>query len=417
MEGSAQDLEADSRRDDPGAGARLRPFSFWREELKRAWCDIRGGELSSARVAASVAMGAFVGCLPLFGLHLAIVLFLSLRLRLDGAIAYIAANISNPFFAPFLIALEVQAGAFVVEGHVPEIGREVALDSALALFPKYLAVGAPIVATAAAASLGAAAWALTISKRRLVGPGSRPVYALPPNAPPWVVAAERVAARYAAPEDRSASTQTHFHYVRIKLVMDPVAQMIASVAGGTPGALGEVVDVGTGRGQLPILLVVAGRATRARGFDWDEAKIEEGKRAAAKSPALDVDLSCGDAREAEIGEADTVLLVDVVHYFAIEEQDSILRRAARAVRPGGRVIVREADTERGWRSWATLLEEKVFTWLRFNRGERVKFRPAREIAGVLEEEGLTVTVRPAWGKTPFSNVLVVGDRPPGQPAR
>ena len=63
------------------------------------------------------------------------------------------------------------------------------------------------------------------------------------------------------------------------------------------------------------------------------------------------------------------------------------------------------------RSWATLLEEKVFTALRFNRGERVKFRSAASIVSVLEAQGLTVEVRPAWGKTPFSNVLFVARRP------
>jgi hypothetical protein len=52
----------------------------------------------------------------------------------------------------------------------------------------------------------------------------------------------------------------------------------------------------------------------------------------------------------------------------------------------------------------------VFTALRFNRGARVRFRAAREIVGRLEEAGLKCEVRPAWGRTPFANVLVVGRR-------
>jgi hypothetical protein len=89
-----------------------------------------------------------------------------------------------------------------------------------------------------------------------------------------------------------------------------------------------------------------------------------------------------------------------------------LRRAAAAVRPGGRILVREADTEQGWRSAVTRVEEAIFTTLRFNRGERVRFRPASEIAGILRELGFSCRVVPAWGKTPFSNVLVVGKKPP-----
>jgi len=52
----------------------------------------------------------------------------------------------------------------------------------------------------------------------------------------------------------------------------------------------------------------------------------------------------------------------------------------------------------------------VFTFLRFNRGERVKFRAATEITALLEAAGLVVEVRPAWDKTPFSNVLFVARR-------
>ena len=411
--------ESKAREDEHGVAADPidpRRFSFVREELRRVWCDIRGGDMSPARIAASVALGAFIGCLPIFGLHLPVTLLVCLRFRLDGALAYLAANISNPFMAPFLVAAEVQLGAFLVEGYLPDLGETIALGDALTSFPKYLAVGAPIVGAVCAVALGVVALGTTVLKRRFFGEGQRPVYVLPPNAPPWVVAVERVAARYAPPEDRSPSAKAQFNYVRIKLLMDPIAKMIAGAEGEGRGALGEVFDIGTGRGQLPILLVELGRATRGAGVDWDEAKVRDGQRAAARAPAVAVELARGDARAAEVPASDTVLLIDLLHYVRVDEQDAILRRAARAVRPGGRLLVREADTDRGWRSWATLLEERVFTALRFNRGERVKFRASRDLARVMEDEGLVVEVVPAWGKTPFSNVLLIGRRPQPDPA-
>lgn len=362
-------------------------------------------------VAASVAIGTFIGCLPVYGLHLPLVFLVCLRLRLDGAIAYVAANISNPFVAPFLVAAQVQVGAYVVDGRAPAALTQIGLSDALASVPSHLVVGAPIVGLALGASLGAVSLGATALKRRILGPGARPTYRLPITAPPWVVAVEEVAMRYTPEGDRGPNARTRFNYVRLKMLTDPVARMIADAEGDRDGALGHVTDVGTGRGQLPILLVSLGRATGAHGLDWDTDKIAEGREAAARPTALPVELSCGDARTAEIAPADTVLLVDLIHYFALEEQDAILRRAARAVRPGGRILVREADPSRGWRSLATLLEERVFTRLRWNRGERVRFRPSHEIAAVLEGEGLSTEVRPAWGKTPFSNVLIVGGRP------
>lgn len=380
-----------------------------KEELRRVWSDVRGGTSTPQGIAASVALGTFIGCLPIFGLHLPIVLLLCLRLRKDGALAYLAANISNPFMAPFLIAAQVQLGALVVDGEVPPL-EKLGTTDALLRFPLYLIVGAPLVGAALALLLGTAAYGVAGLKRAVFGVKERAPYQLPAHAPPWVRAVERVASRYAPPEDPSPSTKAHFNYVRIKLLTDPVARMVADVGGAEPRALGRVLDVGTGRGQLPIVLTELGRAGSAHGVDWDEEKIARGVAAAAREPALPIVLERADARTAALEPADTVLLVDILHYFTIAEQDDLLRRAARAVLPGGRIAIREADTERGWRSSVTLLEERVFTFLRFNRGERVKLRPARELRAILEEEGLRVEVRPAWGKTPFSNVLILGER-------
>ena len=385
-------------------------FSLLREELRRALRELRGGRLSPARGAAAVALGLVIGSQPIFGCHFPLIVVLCLWLRLDALITYVAANISNPFFAPALLTAEVEVGALLRTGARPRFDH--ALDRAAAFhFAGDLAVGAPTVGLGLALAGGALTFvALSLTQRlRPAGIAPEP-YRLPADAPPWVHAVERVAGRYSPADGATAAERSRFHYVRTKLLGDPVARMIADVEGEGEGALGEVLDIGTGRGQLPILLVELHRASRARGVDWDGEKVEAGNRAAA---GLDVTLSQGDARTADYPPADTVLLIDLIHYFTLPEQDEILRRAAAAVRPGGRLLVREADTDRGWRSAVTLLEERVFTAVRFNKGERVRFRPAREIVSLLEAGGLGCEVRPAWGKTPFANVLVIGRRPAG----
>lgn len=393
-------------------------FSPFREELRRVWRDLRGDELSPLRGAAAVAIGLFVGSQPIFGCHTPIVLFVCLWFGLDAAICWVAANISNPLFAPVLLTVEVQVGAFVRTGSLIRIDKEFAelgLSGFMKAFAGDLFLGAPFVGLA----LAAAGFGLTYGgialKRRFSPGGKRERYRLPPEAPPWVHAVERVASRY-SPADRGTPAQrTRFHYVRMKLLGDPITKLIAGIEGEAPGALGEVLDIGTGAGQLPILMMDLGRATKVRGVDWDKAKIEDAQRAAAggpagSEPALDATFERVDAREVDPTPADTVLLIDLLHYFRPDEQDAILRRAASAVRPGGRILVREADTEQGWRSSVTLLEERIFTALRFNRGERVRFRPSREYRAILGELGFACETIPAWGTTPFSNVLIVGRR-------
>ena len=166
---------------------------------------------------------------------------------------------------------------------------------------------------------------------------------------------------------------------------------------------------------MAIVFVELGRATRAYGVDWDEEKIVEAEKARGEHddalPSLACSFSHGDARTADFPEADTVMLIDLLHYFKVEEQDQILRRAIEAVRPGGRLLIREADADRGWRSKMTLLEERIFTGISFNRGERVRFRKAAELTDIASQAGLSCRVIPAWGKTPFSNVLIIAERP------
>lgn len=392
-------------------------FSLFKEEVRRAWRELRGADLSPARGAAAVAIGLFIGSQPIFGCHTPLVLIICLWFELDAAICWVAANISNPFFAPALFTAEVQAGALVRTGSLIRMDLEFAelgLMGFLKAFGGYLLVGAPFVGLGLALVGGSLTYAGIAWKRKVAPARKREPYRLPDSAPPWVKAVERVASRYAPPEGATPAQKTRFHYVRTKLLSDPIARLIADIEGDRAGVLGEVLDIGTGAGQLPILLLELGRATEVRGVDWDEAKIKDARHAAAQGEGGEAIATFfrGDARTAELGEADTVMLIDLLHYFRIDEQDAILRRTAGAVRPGGRILVREADTEQGWRSAVTRVEEAIFTTLRFNRGERVRFRPSSEITKILGELGFSCRVAPAWGKTPFSNVLIVGTRSP-----
>lgn len=385
--------------------------------MRRAWHELRGAELSPARAAVAVALGLFIGSQPIFGCHTPLVLFICLWLRLDAAICWVAANISNPFFAPALMTAEVQAGAFVRTGSFIRMDREfieLGFTGFIKAFGGDLFLGAPFVGLFLAFFGGGLTYAGVAAKRRFSPAAPRKPYRLPDNAPPWIAAAERVAGRYAPSDNPTPAQKTRFHYVRIKIISDPIAKLVANIQGEEPGALGCVLDIGTGAGQLPLLLLELGRADKVRGVDWDEAKIEDA-RAAAGGDERAV-FWREDARSAVYEPADTVLLIDLLHYFRIDEQNDILKRAAAAVRPGGRLLVREADTEQGIRSALTRLEEAIFTALRFNRGERVRFRPARELMQLLAELGFVCALIPAWAGTPFSNVLIVARRPGVAPA-
>jgi uncharacterized protein (DUF2062 family) len=88
-----------------------------REELRLAWRELRGAETTPGRAAAAVAIGLFVGSQPAFGTHTPTVLTVCLLLQLDAAMAWVAANISIPPIAAFLVPAEVQLGSYLHTGH------------------------------------------------------------------------------------------------------------------------------------------------------------------------------------------------------------------------------------------------------------------------------------------------------------
>ncbi|MFO0679857.1 MAG: class I SAM-dependent methyltransferase [Polyangiaceae bacterium] len=212
-------------------------------------------------------------------------------------------------------------------------------------------------------------------------------------------AARRTAERYAS----ATNSRATYHYVRGKLRGDPSTRAVFSRA-----PLGDVLDLGAGRGQLDVLLLEAGAATRIHGLDWDAPKIA---LARAASKGLDATFEVADMETATLPSADTVLMIDVLHYVDRERQDALLARALGAVRPGGRLLLREADAGRGLRSFFTLLPERIGTALAINRGERVLFRDVEgELAPIARNLGFEVHVEPCWGGTPLSNVLFVATR-------
>lgn len=352
---------------------------------KTAWTRLRGGELTPIRAALSVAVGLAVGVTPLYGLHLWVVLAICLPLRLDAALAYLAANISLPFMIPLILLGEVELGSLVRTGHALALTPSEAKARAAGELAKEVIVGTMVLSPLLAVLGGGVT--LAIAAQAAARRGARAKSA-------FEAAVERVASRYA--KGRRAA----YHYVRGKMASDPVAARIAGL-----GDLGDVVDVGCGRGQLAVLLLEAGTATHVTGFDWDGAKVGDARAAAS---GLGAAFDAGDMRTVQVPPCDTALFVDVLHYLTDAEQDAVLARVADAARL--RVIVRELDPDRGWRSRVTRLQERVTTSLGYNRGARVNVRRIDDLVAPLRARGYEVRVEPCWGATPFSNVLVVAER-------
>lgn len=354
--------------------------------IRELWHRLRGGVVTRPRAAASVALGLFVGCLPIYGLHLPLCLAVGLPLRLDVVIAYVAANISNPLVAPFLVTLEIEIGFLLLSGrHVPLSPDELRAVG-IAAFAWQAAVGS-IVVGACLATLGSCVTWVLVGRLR-------------PNPDPLDAAIQRTIARYLdAPRgDRI--------YVTAKLRTDPIVSAITDLE----GSFGRLIDIGAGRGQIGLVLLELGRAREVFGLDWDARKIEVAKRA-SRGDALFFE---GDVRRFAFPEADTILMVDVLHYLAPDEQDVLIEQAVRSLPRGGRLLVREVEDRSRCGAWFTRLADRAAARLGYNKAVRLHYRSAGELLGKLEALALVCRrVKASLG--PLSNVLIVASREQGEP--
>ncbi len=120
------------------------------------------------------------------------------------------------------------------------------------------------------------------------------------------------------------------------------------VAGIYPGFLhraglraGDVViDMGTGRGELPVTAVEMG-ASRAYGVEYSPAAVSMAQQTLAAHDVGDrAEIILCDARSVPLPDAiaDLVCFVDVVEHLTPDELHAALVEARRMLKPGGRVV-------------------------------------------------------------------------------
>ncbi len=195
-------------------------------------------------------------------------------------------------------------------------------------------------------------------------------------------------------------------YVGGKLRRDPASRAVLERAAATP--FGVVADLGCGRGQLGLALLMAGRASEVVGLDRDARKIAEAQAAAATAAArLPARYAACDLTAETVPDCDTALLIDVLYQLPADMQRPVL--AAVAGRARQRVLIRAFDPARGWRSALGLAMERAGRLVRGD-SNAIAPLPMDELAAPFRAAGFAVSVTPCWEGTPLPNVLLAAER-------
>ncbi len=161
----------------------------------------------------------------------------------------------------------------------------------------------------------------------------------------------------------------------------------------------HVLDIACGSGVKSFVLAQADPTVRVKAVDTPKVLAVTAQIAEAMGIATQVDYQSGDVLTMDMGseQFDIVLLGNILHYFPPDQMQALLRKARRALKPGGLVVIDDGvlDEERCQAEDVLLSAVEMV-----NSAPYAEFHTFSEYKELLESVGLT-------------QVRLHGDRPVG----
>lgn len=177
----------------------------------------------------------------------------------------------------------------------------------------------------------------------------------------------------------------------------------------------KIIDLGCGNGFMDYMLLFLAPERQIIGVDYDEEKILVAKncnayRQFAKESIL---FESADLMTWTYQMADVYVIMDTLHYLPEDEQEYVITKAIENLKPHGKIIIRDADTDMDKKHKGTRFSEwqstKVFGFNKTkNDSKQLYFGSAKHTKKIMESLGLKVSV---FDDTKFnSNVVLIGER-------
>lgn len=166
------------------------------------------------------------------------------------------------------------------------------------------------------------------------------------------------------------------------------APLEAVAARVPPG--GRVAEVGCGHGLLSGLLALGDSRRHVHGVDPDPRKIAWARKGPGTLPNVVFEVGSVESLAAgQAGRFDTVVVCDVLYLLPLERWRDFLRDASRLLRPGGRLLVKEAEGDGSWKHRKCLAQEWVMVQLlgRTKAGGALVLQPRHAVEALLRDAG------------------------------
>ena len=177
-------------------------------------------------------------------------------------------------------------------------------------------------------------------------------------------------------------------FVRGRLASAPLAAMAERARGHH-----AMLDVGCGHGALVALLAEGHPDRRVVGSDPDTRKITWAQASVGRNPCVELRACTIDVLAAERpGAFDCVFVADVLYLLAPSTWGDFLAAARQLLRPGGVLVLKEAENDGSWRAIKALWQERLMVWLlhRTHSSGAIGFAPRATLANALTAAGFVI---------------------------
>ena len=201
-------------------------------------------------------------------------------------------------------------------------------------------------------------------------------------------------------------------YVAAKVASDPLYPAVLDVLRGSTAPL---LDLGCGMGVLSFYLRAHGFENPIHGIDYDPRKIAAAHQVQLTTGTHSLTFAQGDARHGLPEHSGSVSILDILQYFPPDAQAKLLTEAAARIAQNGVLIIRSGVETPGWRFRFTRWCDRLANRLHWMQALPVHYPTPESLTTTLTAAGLTGSLRPLYGKTPFNNWLAVFRRDPLPP--